>query len=186
MYISYHQTPNYQVIDNSGTYLTNLNKIWVNFNDGKVLAFETKLHSKNLIHPSDIIAWDDSKVILGPNFEFLEVTDLIRLENLLTFKNPKLISKKVFTESGLNIGQVIDFNIDTNSLILANILVSKVFWIWKTDKRSINYSQIIEINSDKIIVKDNTLKIPVSQSFPEQFVLQKTATLDQALFERED
>lgn len=79
---------------------------------------------------------------------------------------------KVITESGEQLGQVHDLQIDTDTQKLSQICVRKTtaFWplsLWQfAKKRLIDADQIVQITSKNITVKDSTSKVEIQKEAP--------------------
>jgi uncharacterized protein YrrD len=180
MYISSKQIRGTAVYSHDGRLLDYLEKIWINPDNGHLLALQVKNHRPNLISPHDLVDWQISHLKLGQRFEFHAPEELVRVAQLLQSKHPGLIGKKVRTENLTKLGQVTDFSINTKTLLLASLTAQTKFWFRKNPVHLIHYSQIIEITPTEVIVKDSLIKIPISQSSPDKFSLQNSPTFDQA------
>ncbi len=186
MYISYHQIPGSKVYDSDGHLITRLTRLLIDPDNGRILALETTLKGPHLLSPQDILSWKRHYLTLGQQYEFHSPADLVRVQKLLKFQQPFLIGKKVRTENGTFLGTVQDFSIDTNRFILASISVQKRIFLWKKQTLLIHQSQIVEIKSEEIIVKDTLVTLPVRQNSLGKFGLRRSPTLDQALCEPVD
>lgn len=190
MEISAKQLGQTRVLDTEGNLICYLHKAILDPDNGQILAFIIKRNSFNrskakLLSPYDIMTWKKNILVLNARYEFHQPNDLIRVNQLLQSKRAHLLGKKVYTENGQQLGRVTDYNLNQNLKILSSITAQKnVSHIFYYDKRLIHQKNILEITSQKIIVKDSTLKIPainLSRNAPDKFALQNSPTLDQAL-----
>lgn len=85
---------------------------------------------------------------------FIEESELVRLQEI-PFKQRVLIGKKVFTESGDDLGRVDDYALDMETLSLVQLYVSKRFLGWHVLSKNIIYwKDVVEITDQVILVKD--------------------------------
>lgn len=110
--------------------------------------------SLGILLPEDILSWKKSIYITSENV-IADPSDLVRLEEMLQ-RNVALLGKKVYSETGRYLGKVLDFSFDPNLSVLRSIYVRRGFWLWTLSQRVFGMESIIEIQSDRIIVKDLT------------------------------
>lgn len=180
MYISNKQIKGAKVYDSDGHLIAFLERALIDPDNGQVLALQAQLHGDNLISPHDILSWKTSHLTLGQQYQFHNREDLVRVDRLLQDKHPDLLGKAVRTETNNFIGYVSAYSINTEHALLASITTQRRFLFHKWGTRLIHYNQIIEIKPTEIIVRDNLIKIPLKQSTPDKFALQKSPTFDQA------
>lgn len=186
MYISAKQLFGIDIYDQEGHLISKVRRAIFSPDNGQILAFELLKPLPNLLSPQDLIAWKKGYLIISQRTELHYPADLIRVERLFKDKNATLIGKKVKTESGIMLGSVIDYSINTSHQILASITCSKKLFFFHYDSRIIHHRNIHEITPKLIIVKD-THQSPVTiQNIPQKFDLHKSPTFDQALFSPED
>ena len=89
----------------------------------------------------------------------LEEEDLVRLNDIPEQKR-WLIHKPVITKSGEYLGRVADYVMNMETLSLAQLYVTKKFLFLTTEKRIIQWKEILEITERAIIVKDNQIADP--------------------------
>ena len=117
---------------------------------GKVIAFQCGF--KQLLTPIDIARW--FRVVYVNDHEALTTREhLLRLQSLDPIEM-QILFKPVYTENGEKVGAVYDYSIDTESYKLAQLLVKKKILFFTIFETLIPESHIIEIQRDKIIVKN--------------------------------
>lgn len=85
-----------------------------------------------------------------------ELSDLFTVMRI-TFKQLKVLP--VITESGTNLGRVVDLEIDANNHGIGKYIVSAWPAILKRDKLLIAPEQVISVDTKKVLVKDGTIKV---------------------------
>lgn len=75
----------------------------------------------------------------------------------ITLKQLKTLP--VLTESGANLGRVVDLEIDATNHSIGKYIVSAWPNILKRDKLLIAPEQIVAIDVEKVLVKDGTIKV---------------------------
>ena len=78
---------------------------------------------------------------------------VVRLQNFPKGQD-NILYRPVYTESDEFIGRVYDFAIDTGAMMLWQIFVKKKFLLFTTFETTVQYSNIVEIKEDRMIVKD--------------------------------
>jgi sporulation protein YlmC with PRC-barrel domain len=179
-----------KVYDSQGRLLCHLRQAIIDPNNGQILGFTTNRRSPfgapaaKLISPQDVIKWEKDTLILGHQYEFYQTTDLVRMNRMLKNRKSKILGKNVRTENGQKLGRVTDYALNQNLKILASITCHKKFLrLFYYDRRLIRQKNIVEITPREIIVKDSTVKLPVTnlvQSTPDKFSLQNSPTFDRA------
>lgn len=107
------------------------------------------------------IAIDDHEVLAEPG-------DLIRLKEILEL-NFELIGKQVVTNHRRKLGKVTDYALDTLTMKIQKVYVSRPIYKSLTDGQlSIDRSQILEITPSKVVVRDVDIKAesPVPAAIP--------------------
>lgn len=107
------------------------------------------------------IAIDDHEVLAEPG-------DLIRLKEILDL-NFELIGKQVVTNHRRKLGKVTDYALDTLTMKIQKVYVSRPIYKSLTDGQlSIDRSQILEITPSKVVVRDVDIKAesPVPAAIP--------------------
>lgn len=190
MEISAKQLGHTKVFDTKGNLLCHLRRAILDPNNGQILGFTTNRRSSfaspkaNLISPHDVISWKKDILVLGQRYEFHQASELVRIDRLLKGHKSDLLGKKVRTENGRNLGHVTDYALNQNLKILSSITCKKSFLnLFHHDSRVIHQKNILEIKPKEIIVKDITIKLPLTnlvQSTPGKFSLQNSPTFDRA------
>ena len=105
------------------------------------------------------IAVNDHDVLTDPD-------DLIRLQDILKL-DFRLIGKSVVTNHKRRVGKVTDYAVDTGTLVIQKLYVSRPMYKSINDSHiSIDHSQIIEINDKKIIIKEADVKVSQAARMP--------------------
>ena len=118
--------------------------------NGKVIAI--KCGFKQILTPVDILKWNTAIYI--NDRESLTVREhVVRLQNFPKGQDT-ILYRPVYTESDEFIGRVYDFAIDTGAMMLWQIFVKKKFLLFTTFETTVQYSNIVEIKEDRMIVKD--------------------------------
>ncbi len=134
--------------------ITSIKDLLINPDTGKIEAFIVN-ESKNLvILPMDIIKWSNF-IKISDNNAIIEGEEIIKVTEIQK-KGTYIYRNKVETKKGVFLGKVFDFTINDKFLNLQKIYVAKGFLgLIRYDSRIISAEDIIEITSDKIIVKDS-------------------------------
>jgi sporulation protein YlmC with PRC-barrel domain len=136
----------------------------IDIHNGQILGFKTTKKRHSILTPGDIFDWQKDLIVLSHQYEFFEPKDIVRLNRTISSKT-HIRRKKVFTESGVFLGRVKDYYVDSVKMTMESLLVvNKPLYFITIDKKIINRSQIVEILPKKIIVKDETIKIPVIET----------------------
>jgi sporulation protein YlmC with PRC-barrel domain len=123
---------------------------------GKLLALVVKVLKRRIIVPYDILKWGKS-IEVHDGSAIIDADEILRVHSLLENYNP-LIGRRVETKSGIYLGKVFDYELDTQSLSLNKLMVAKEFIIFKYSPSVVTWKHIIEIQDKKIIVKDRGVK----------------------------
>lgn len=72
-----------------------------------------------------------------------------------------LINLPVYTESGQNLGRIDSFevDIDAHAITLYHIKTGLIKGLWH-EQLTIHPSQVVSVNSEKMVVEDSTVKEP--------------------------
>ncbi len=128
-------------------------KIVISHVTGKILGVKT---DKGVIAETDIIEWKPN-ITISDNAKIDDKIAMKAIEDEESF-NIEILGNSVETEKGQKIGEVIDFLIDTKKGRLSSLHVSKNILTVPIDKRIIPASQIIEIRSEVIVVREDTVQ----------------------------
>lgn len=105
------------------------------------------------------IAIDDHEVLAEPE-------DLVRLKETLEL-GFQVIGKQVLTDKKRRIGKVADYALDTDTMKIQKLYVSRPVFRSMTDAQlSIDRSQIVEITNRKIVIRDVDIKVDARQQRP--------------------
>lgn len=114
---------------------------------------------KQVVAPIDLLPFRDGFWEVREGDVLIDPEDLIRL-NTISEKRRRLLAKTVMTKSGEELGYVRDMVLEMSTLSLVQIYVVKGFLFWVTEKRLIDWKDILEITDTEIIVKDRCAKVP--------------------------
>jgi sporulation protein YlmC with PRC-barrel domain len=75
-----------------------------------------------------------------------------------------LVGLKVVTQDGKKVGKVSDYTLDSNSMIVYQLIVQRPFLSSLIDPTlTINRSQIIEIDDFKVVIRNSTSQVKVKK-----------------------
>jgi len=80
---------------------------------------------------------------------------------LIDFKH--LRNLPVETESGVALGHIVNFTLETDSLSIKQITVSSSKLPFFNEELLINVEQILSITSEKVVVVENVKRIPITE-----------------------
>ncbi len=118
--------------------------------------------------------------IIDSNDEIICGTDIIKLKKLIDL-DFSLVGLKVIDQAENKIGTVIDYSIDVSTFMIYQLVVKRPFWQSFNDPELIiDRSKIIELNNQRVIIKDNVEKAEPSPliketDFINPFRIQKEA-----------
>ncbi|MBU0667497.1 PRC-barrel domain-containing protein [Patescibacteria group bacterium] len=149
----YRQTIGSPVVTRSGETLTIVRDIIFDHETGKIVGFLVTKGKNLAVTPIDILRWNKSIFIHDRN-DIVEIEEVVKLHRAVE-KNISIYNKKVFTKSGDYTGKVIDYGMhgtffELTCLIVAKSFLGLIFW----DRKIISAKDIIEVQKDRIIVKD--------------------------------
>ncbi len=125
---------------------------------GKLVAIVVDINNDQVISASDILKWG-AMVKVPISDVIVDAEEILRIEEIRR-NELKIIRNKVFTEKGDFLGKVVDYSIETSSLILNKIYVQKTFLgLISFKSRLIPANKIVEIRKNKIIVKNDMVTI---------------------------
>ena len=116
-------------------------------------------HDQSVLHPEDIREISDIGLIVDGDDSLMPLDDLVRLKEIIDF-NFELMGIRVEDESHHLLGHVKDFALDPNSFYVQQLYTkpSLIKSITSTGL-TINRSQIVSINNQRIIVRDPTVPV---------------------------
>jgi len=121
---------------------------------GKIIAFVVDSRRGLIVTPMDVFSMKHGVLIR-------DADDIVLAEDILSVKkiqsDEKLFHKRVETETGKQLGIVVDIVIDDRSLTLNKLYTAKTFLgIIQFDGRVIAAKNIVEIRKNKVVVKDDS------------------------------
>ncbi len=135
--------------------LTTVKDLIVDPENGKLLAFVVNLSKNLIIVPFDIISWKEV-IRIHNGDSIIEGNEVIRIAEVQK-RGVKIFHNKVETKDGQKLGKVNDFSVNSNSLMLQKLYLSKgILGLVRYESRIISAKNIIEILPEKIVIKDNT------------------------------
>jgi uncharacterized protein YrrD len=130
----------------------------VNPVNGEVLALHTHPSRKLLVPTVDVLRVSNGEVWLENPEAITRPDEIVRIAEVIAKKTP-IVGNKVFTVSRAFLGEVLDFEFETNGWALTQLSVGKKILGIPTDKKLINVNQIIRIAPREITVRDLTVPI---------------------------
>ena len=118
--------------------------------------------------------------IVDSNDEIIRGTDIIKLKKLIDL-DFSLVGLKVIDQAENKIGTVVDYSIDVSTFMIYQLVIKRPFWQSFNDPELIvDRSKIIELNNQRVIIKDNVEKAEPSPliketDFINPFRIQKEA-----------
>lgn len=147
--------------------LGNVTGLIIKSNDLKIILCTVTVigsREKHYLLPRDIRHFNNQKVLVDSIQNVSEFTDLVRYQHDIA-NNYELISKRVVSVNGKNIGKVINFIFDPDNFyvtklnvkpgILKNLLVTNLL---------IDRASIVETQKNVILIKDNFAKVKKTAS----------------------
>ncbi len=134
--------------------LTTVKDVVMDPDRGMLLALVVDVSRNMVIAPIDILSWGRA-IRIHNGGVIIEGEEVVRIAEVLK-RGISIFHNKVFTEEGVYLGRVFDFSLDNKSLSLNNLYIQKTFMgIIRLDSRIIPAKEIVEITSEKIIVKSD-------------------------------
>lgn len=155
----YTQTIGLPVVTEHGHIVGRVFDIIVNPDTGKIAAFALGPTGQKVISPIDVLAWNNA-LIINDEEAILDPED-IQIVSHITKRNIHIRGCKVVTKSGEYMGKVGDIAFNTKTFMLTVLLIGKSFLGFYYDKKNVVHKDIIEITSERIIIKDPLRLIPV-------------------------
>lgn len=161
MHVRFSRALGTQVMEaGSGEIIGLISDILIQPNTGKIEGFFITLPSFFATEPLflsvlDIIHWGTRVTIRDPD-ALCPVSDLLRLQDLLD-DDRIILGQKMITQSGRKIGVCKDVQFDTKKMRV-EWLFPKKYFRWGT---SLPASEIVEVTSDAIVMKDPSLPVKV-------------------------
>ena len=129
---------------------------------------------ENVLLTNDIREFSRMGFIIDSIDDLVDPNEIIKLKNILKL-NFKLIGHRVETVKSKKIGKVIDFTVDSSTFSIYQLVVKRPALKALNDPElTINRSQIVEIDDDKVVIKneEETVKAPVvtKEQFSPDFI----------------
>lgn len=119
------------------------------------------------IAPVDLLPYEDGYWEVREPDVMIHPDELLRLRSIPP-KRRFLITKRVRTKSGQQLGRVRDLVFDMETLSLVQLFVGKGFLFWISERRIIDWKDILEVKDNAIIVKDRCAKVPETVKAPQK------------------
>lgn len=136
----------------------------------KIVAFRVSgprlTSSDTVLHPEDIREFSDIGFIIDGDEKLMSTEGLVRLQQVIEFKF-ELAGLKVENQKGRVLGKVSNYAVDPESYFIQQLYTQPTFLKSITSTgHAIHRSQIVEINNDRVIVKDATVKVEDTSALP--------------------
>lgn len=123
--------------------------------NGTFVALSVHPFLKKVVGMRDIISWYP-KVVIRDVDCIVDPDEVMRIKEVLDKGYAPFLDNTVVTESGKKLGKVYDYLFDIDAGILLKMMVAKNFLgLVHTSERVIPASDIIRVEADCIIVKDD-------------------------------
>lgn len=165
MLLSYTNLMNYPVLSmHVGAEIARMGRPVIDPNDLKVMAYEVYGpmvggEVGNILMVRDIRELADMGAIVDSTDVLVNQVDVVRLDKIMRL-NFHLIGHRVVTKKGTKLGKVIDFTLNPDTFMIQQLIVkrplSKSFF---DPELLIGRSEIVEVDDDKVVVKDEEAKI---------------------------
>lgn len=147
----------------SGGVISTIESIIVDPNDLKILGFflnknTVSFDSGAILDVRSVREFSHLGMIIDSDEELLNVGDVVKIDEMVKL-NFQPIHFKVKTQNKTNVGTVIDYTIDVNDFYIQQLTVKRpILKSFIDPELIINRSEILEINDEAIIVKDELAK----------------------------
>ncbi|MBQ3309507.1 hypothetical protein IJG78_02420 [Candidatus Saccharibacteria bacterium] len=147
-------------------------------NDLKVAGFDLvgpDVGGENgtVLQPKDIREFSEIGMVVDSIDEFVKPEDVVKLDEVIKL-NFTLEGIKVETKKGTKLGKVTGYTVNTENFLVQQLVVGRPFMKAFLDPELlIGRSEVVEVNDDKIIVKDEEDKIrknAMTEDFVPNFV----------------
>jgi len=119
------------------------------------------LPTKKTVSKADIIEISNNAVVVRDDSALVDLDELPQIKQAIKSKLVG-INQKVVTKSGKKIGNVYDYTIDSQSMLLTSIYIKSMF-----SDRIISRTAIISLEGKKITIDDDFEVIKNAQAVPE-------------------
>lgn len=140
----------------SGRRVSQVADIVIDPNDLTIAAFVCVSRNEDLfLLTQDIHSVVDSKITIQNEDSLTPGEDLVKLSELLSI-NFKVVGKKVKTDTGRRVGQVVDFVFDDQSFKIIKLNVRPpITKLIQSSDLIISRTQIVELNDKEVVVKES-------------------------------
>ena len=143
----------------------------------KIIAFRvagplTGSETGNILMTDDVREFSNIGMIVDSGDNFVNAGEIVRLDKVLEF-DFDVVGLKVVTKKGTKLGKVVNYMVNPENFEIQQIVVQRPFFKALNDPELwIGRSEIVEINDDEIVVKDEEVKIKqkIAQDFTPDFV----------------
>lgn len=152
------------VLDSGKNSLGRINACFIDPENGRIIGFLVGLIK--VLVPADIQKWTNEYVSVDEKDVLVPASDIFRIQEF-GFRRCYFMSKKVLTKSGVNLGRVRDFTIDTMTASLLEFDVCKKFLFYEWERRIFNYQDISQITDSSVILNldlEQKSKLKVKQT----------------------
>lgn len=148
------------VTEDSSRTVGRILNVLIDPDNGQVVAFSLDFSFQRVIVPMDIRGWF-REVVIARSDDVLGIDDVVRVREVLN-KDAMIFKNRVFAKNANHsaknseryLGRVHDFSINIEQMMLSKIFVAKsLLGLVRFQQRIIPFSQILEIQRDKILVK---------------------------------
>lgn len=113
----------------------------------------------NILMIRDVREFSEDGLIIDSADRLVEREDVVRLDKTMEL-GFKLIGLKVVTKDGKKLGKIIDYTLDSGTFSIYQLIVQRPFFEAFVDPElTINRSQIVEIDDDKVTIKHSKQQI---------------------------
>lgn len=128
--------------------------------NGTFVALSVYPRMRRVVGARDVLSWIP-EIMIRDTESMVVPDDIVRIKHVMDHYAP-FYGNRVETESGKSLGTVYDYLFDLNAGVLLTILVAKSFLgVVHYDDRIITAGDIIKVEPERIIVKDDLAGIPV-------------------------
>lgn len=129
---------------------------------GAVLAIFAHASRRLLVQPADVLRLDRETVWVAHPDAVVATAEIVRVQQVLAAQIP-LIGNRVFTVSRVNLGDVLDTEIDTKTWQLTQLRVGKKVLGVTTREKLIAAREIVQIKKTEVTVRDATVKTTATE-----------------------
>lgn len=123
--------------------------------NGTLVALSVHPSMKQVVGMRDVISWYPEIVIRDMD-SIVDPEEVQRIQQVLEKNYGPFLDNTVVTESGKKLGRVYDYLFDLDAGILLKIMVAKTFLgLINLDDRVLSASDIVKVEPDRIVVKDD-------------------------------